>query len=273
MGRIVGAYATSHVLMSPEGVEEQAERVFTGMREIGRRVQNDRPDVIVLISSDHLMNFKLDVQVPLIVGVREEYVSFGDMGLPKKPFKGHRQFALDLLYAAAEAELDVARAEELCPDHGVVIPTSIINPGGRVPTVPVYINTAMTPIPSPKRAWRLGSAIRRAVEDLRPADERVVVVGAGGLSHWICTPEEGRVNEEFDAHVMDTICRGEGHRLAELTQEKILRDAGNGGLEILNWICMAGAVPQWRGEVVYYESIPAWMTGMGGVALQPRTDR
>lgn len=272
MGKIVGAYATSHVLMNPEGVEAKAERVFAGMREIGRRVREDRPDLIVLISSDHLMNFKLDVQIPLIIGVRDEYVPFGDMGLPKNAFRGHRDFALDLLATTSKLELDVARAEEVSPDHGVVIPTRIMNPDGTIPIVPVYINTAMSPVPSPKRAWRLGSAIRQTVEE-RPADERVVVVGTGGLSHWICMPDEGRVNEEFDAYVMDMICAGKGHQLLELTQDEILREGGNGGLEILNWICMAAAVPGWRGETVYYEAVPEWMTGMGGIALNPWRDR
>ena len=67
MGRIVGAFATSHVLMSPEGIEAQAERVFAGMKEIGRRLRAARPDVVVVITSDHLNNFKLDLQAPFIV--------------------------------------------------------------------------------------------------------------------------------------------------------------------------------------------------------------
>ena len=54
MGRIVGAFAMSHQLGAPDGVEEQAERAFAGMREIGRRIRALAPSLIVVVTSDHL---------------------------------------------------------------------------------------------------------------------------------------------------------------------------------------------------------------------------
>ncbi len=267
MGRIVGAFATSHVLMSPDGIEAQAERVFAGMKEIGRRLRAARPDVIVLITSDHLNNFKLDLQVPFIVATASMFTPFGDMGVPKTPFRGYREFAEALIEHAAAHGLDLARAEEARPDHGVAIPVAIVNPNGAIPVVPLYINVAMEPVPAPRRVWALGQALRDTVERHRPAAERVVVLATGGLSHWICMARQGDVNEAFDREVLDRLVRGEGDRLAALTAADILDRAGNGGLEILNWIAMAGAVAGARGETIYYEPIPSWLTGMGGVAM------
>jgi len=45
MGQIVGAFATSHVLGAPDGVEDQSEVVFQGMRQIGMRLRAARPVV------------------------------------------------------------------------------------------------------------------------------------------------------------------------------------------------------------------------------------
>ena len=267
MGLIAGAFATSHVLMAPEGIEAQAKRVYEGMQEIGRRVRAAQPAVLVIISSDHLMNFKLELQVPFIIGAADDYEPWGDMDIPKNRFRGHRDFSEGLLAYAWAHDIDLAKAAELRPDHGVSIPNAIVNPEGSIPVVPLYINTAMTPVPSPRRGWALGDLLRRYVAQMRPAQERVVLLGAGGLSHWICMDREGEVNTAWDHRIMDAIISGRGGELAKLSSGEILEHGGNGGLEVINWICMAGAVPGTRGERIYYEPVPEWLTGMGGIAM------
>ena len=62
MGRIVGGFATSHILFPPEGVEAAAERVMAGMMQVRARIAEMRPDVLVTISSDHMNNFTLKHQ-------------------------------------------------------------------------------------------------------------------------------------------------------------------------------------------------------------------
>ena len=63
MGRIVGGFATSHVLFPPTGVEAQAGRVLDGMLRIREQVRALAPDLVVLAGSDHLNNFSLAMQV------------------------------------------------------------------------------------------------------------------------------------------------------------------------------------------------------------------
>ena len=60
---------------------------------------------------------------------------------------------------------------------------------------------------------------------------------------------------------------GRGAELAHMTNAEILEAAGNGGLEVSAWITLAGAVSGARGERLYYEPMPSWASGMGGVAL------
>jgi protocatechuate 4,5-dioxygenase beta chain/2'-aminobiphenyl-2,3-diol 1,2-dioxygenase large subunit len=66
---------------------------------------------------------------------------------------------------------------------------------------------------------------------------------------------------------MDVLAKRRGAGLAKLTNEQILSDAGNGGLEVNAWIAVAGAVPDATGECLFYEAIPAWASGMAGMAF------
>ncbi|MGH7818448.1 MAG: AmmeMemoRadiSam system protein B, partial [Candidatus Binatia bacterium] len=145
MAAIVSAYATSHILFSPKGVEERARRVVDGMKELGRRAAAARADVLLLIVSDHMFNINLAIQPPFTVGVSDTYAPFGDMAIPVRPFPGHREFAAELVRHAAARGFDLATAEELIPDHGVTLPLLFLKPWGSVPVVPLYVNVNMDP--------------------------------------------------------------------------------------------------------------------------------
>lgn len=268
MAVIVSAYATSHILFSPKGVEERAQRVVLGMKELGRRAAQARPDVLLMIVSDHMFNINLAIQPPFTVGVSDTYVPFGDMAIPVRPFPGHREFATGLVRHAAARGFDLAAAEELVPDHGVTLPLLFLKPWGSVAVVPLYVNVNMDPVPAPGRCRDLALAIRDFIEKGRPRDERVAVVGSGGLSHWLSVPKMGTVAEEFDREVLATIAAGRAASIARFSAAEIEERAGNGGLEILNWMMMSVATGEPKGETVFYEPIPQWFTGMGGIAMR-----
>ena len=267
MGRIVGAFATSHVLFAPDGVEAQAERVFQGMREIGRRIRALSPDLVAVVSSDHLVNVGVALQPPFVVGVADAYVPHGDMGVPKDPFSGHRDFAEHFLEQAAAHRFDLTRAEDWRPDHGITIPNLFFNRDARFAVVPLIVNVTMEPPPAPGRCYELGCFLGRFVREDRPTDETVVVLAAGGLSHWIGLSDQGRINVDFDRHVIDQITAGSARDLADMSARELESHAGNGGLEIINWLLAAASVEGCGGTLIYYEPIEPWLTGMGGVAL------
>src|SRR5207248_2063106 len=67
-----------------------------------------------------------------------------------------------------------------------------------VPIVPICINTYYPPNqPTPRRCYRLGQAIRAAVESY-PGDQRVGIVGSGGLTHFV-------VDEALDRGFIDML--------------------------------------------------------------------
>src|SRR5690606_18798551 len=136
MGRIVGAFAMSHVLGAPNGQEQQALKVWEGMQEIGRQLRALEPDLLVYISSDHLNNFRLSAPQPLAIGTAPSFMPYGDMGLPMEVFPGHSDFARGFIDFAQAHGLPIETAEPLRPDHGVVIPLSIVDPKHQIPSVP-----------------------------------------------------------------------------------------------------------------------------------------
>ncbi|MGE0874054.1 MAG: hypothetical protein AB7O31_05210 [Burkholderiales bacterium] len=268
MGRLVAAGACSHILMSPQGVEARAQAIVAGIREVGRRILAQKPDLVVVVSSDHMFNVNMSLQAPFCVGVSDEYTPFGDMDIPRTPRPGHRAFAEAFVAHAARRGFDLAKAEELRPDHGVALPMMLIDPAGGVPIVPLLVNINMEPAPSPARCHALGGVLREAIDRQRPDGERVAVLATGGLSHWLNIERHGEVSEAFDREVLGSLARGHPEGLARLTAERIVAEGGNGGLEIVNWLVMAGAAPGWKGEIVYYEPMPEWFTGMGGLELR-----
>lgn len=269
MGAIVAAFATSHVLGAPEGVEDQAERVFQGMREIGARLRAARPDVVVVLTSDHLNNFHVDASAAFAIATDAVHVPYGDIGLPTAPIPGAPDFAAGFPAFARTQGLEVTPAPGVKPDHGVMIPLAVADPDRTLPAAILYVNAVLDPAPEPHACWALGAALRRYVEAERPAGERVALLAGGGLSHWLGVPREGQVNRAWDEWFIDLMITGRGAELARLTNAQILEAAGNGGLEVTAWIALAGAAPGATGEKLYYEALPSWASGMGGVALTP----
>ena len=119
-----------------------------------------------------------------------------------------------------------------------------------VPIVPICINTYYPPNqPTPRRCYRLGRAIRAAVESY-PQDARIGIIGSGGLSHFV-------VDEELDRGLLDLLRKKDAAAIEALPREKL----NSGSSEIRNWICVAGAVEHLSLEWWHYE--PGYRTPAG----------
>jgi hypothetical protein len=124
-----------------------------------------------------------------------------------------------------------------------------------VPIVPVLLNTYFPPNqPTPRRCYRLGRAIRAAVEAW-PATKRVGIVASGGLSHFF-------VDEELDRHVLAILAKKDIDAVAALPAAKL----DSGSSEIRNWLAAAGAVEHLTMELVDY--VPCYRSEAGtGVGM------
>jgi len=164
------------------------------------------------------------------------------------------------VHALIDEEFDIARCNKLRPEIGVGHAFSFlyrrILPGGRVPMVPVMVNTYYPPNqPTPKRCYALGRAVRRAI-DSWDSNQRVAVMASGGLSHVV-------IDEEIDAMVIDGLRKKEPQTLWKLPRERLW----GGTSEILNWVALAGVVESmelnYLEYVTTYRSPAATGCGMG----------
>ncbi|MCL4800124.1 MAG: protocatechuate 3,4-dioxygenase [Burkholderiales bacterium] len=151
-------------------------------------------------------------------------------------------------------EFDVAHGRKLPRDRGEGHAFGFVHrrlmTGRIVPVLPVAVNTYYPPNqPRPGRCYRLGQAIRAAVEAWA-ADGRVGIIASGGLSHFT-------VNEPLDRAVLDACRAGDGKRLAALP----LAQLNSGNSEIRNWIVAAGAAEGLRTR--WQEYIPFYRTPAG----------
>jgi hypothetical protein len=272
VAELVAAFAASHaplVTAAPETAERGArERIHGAMGELRRELERARPDVLVICSNEHFTNFFLDNFPPFCIGVGERHVGPAEDWLRIAPgaLPGHPALGRWLVERAFAEDFDPAFSEDLCLDHGIMTVLHFLDPDRRLPVVPIVQNCAVAPMPSLGRCYRLGAALRRAV-DAWPAAARVALVGAGGLSHWVGMPGMGRIDADFDRWFLGRLAAGRPDEVLALTDADVER-AGNGAHEIRSWLTVAGAMAGARARVLAYEPIREWVTGMG-VAVYP----
>jgi hypothetical protein len=77
----------------------------------------------------------------------------------------------------------------------------------------------------------------------------------------------GRINETFDRRVLEMLVQEEYDALINTTSEQIESQGGNGAQEIRNWVALLGALPDRKAEVLVYEPVAKWLTGIAIVAF------
>jgi aromatic ring-opening dioxygenase catalytic subunit (LigB family) len=167
--------------------------------------------------------------------------------------------------------VDVSYCEEWKFDHGIMVPLHHLTPRYDLPIIPMNINCQAPPMTPLHRAYAFGTAIRAAAVAM---SERIAVIATGGISHWPCTPDSGKINEVWDRDFLDRWCRNDRAALLNYSDEEIYRDGGQGGYEIRNFIAAAGAAGDAPGEIWCYEPIPQFACGCTiGVMNLTHTER
>ncbi len=166
----------------------------------------------------------------------------------------HAGLAEHLVRELIDAEFDVACANALPEGQGEGHAFGFVHKrilrGTTIPIVPVFLNTYYPPNqPSPRRCYRLGRAIRAAVESFA-GSLRVGILASGGLSHFT-------VDEQLDREVIRALEKKDAAALQALPRERL--ESGNS--EIRNWICAAGALEALALDWVCY--CPGYRTPAG----------
>jgi protocatechuate 4,5-dioxygenase beta chain len=134
-----------------------------------------------------------------------------------------------------------------------------------VKVVPVAVNVIQHPLPTARRCWKLGQAIRRAVESF-PGDSKVVILGTGGMSHQLNGRRFGHINPDWDNHFLDRL-ESDPESLTDLTHQQIMEEAGAEAVELIMWLTMRGAVSK-RATRIHRNYYAPMTTGMGLIAFE-----
>jgi len=286
---IIGAFACSHagliVARRDRAPATQRDRVFGAYQAVQEEIARLRPDVLVVVATDHLQAFPLSGVPAFSVGVGPVATGLGDGGLPPCTMPVHQELAQAILYSCIERGVDLAFSEKVAIDHSFVMPLSLLVPRLDIPIVPVAQNCNVPPRPAFTRSRELGRSMRDAIHE--GPSGRVVVIGTGGLSHWVGSAarrafmnrpagtrlhelaehpvvldETGEINHEFDRRFLDEVAAGRlGDFVAAWTPERVEEVAGNGAHELRNWITAAAVVADARATVLAYEPVAQWLTG------------
>jgi protocatechuate 4,5-dioxygenase, beta chain len=279
MAKIIGGLSTSHIpaignAISREMFEDAYWKpFFDGYPPARDWLKEVKPDIAVVIYNDHGLNFFLDKLPTFAIGAAAEYRNVDEgWGLtPVPPFPGDSDLSWHIIESLVEDEFDITSCQEMVVDHAFTVPMSLFWPDrskGQVKTVPVVVNTVQHPLPKPARCFKFGQAIGRAITSYA-SDEKVVIIGTGGLSHQLDGTRAGFINKDFDMMCMEKIV-DDPEALAKYSIHDIVELAGAQGAELINWLTMRGALTGHVSKVHSNYHIPISNTAAGLMVLENR---
>jgi len=277
MATIIGGVATSHTPTIGFAYDEdkQDDGAWTPIFEAFEPVRDwfgrQKPDAIVYIFNDHVTSFFFDHYSAFTLGIGNEYAVADEGGgaraLPVVP--GNPELAQHIAVSLVTDEFDMSFFQDKPLDHGFFSPMSVLldHADGTWPTtiVPLQVGVLQFPIPTAARCYKLGKALRRAIESY-PDDIRVAVVATGGLSHQVHGERAGFNNQNWDHQFLDAIVRSPA-ALAEMTHAEYATLGGMEGAEVIMWLIMRGALSDKVRRVHSSFYLPS-MTGIATLVLE-----
>ena len=251
MATILGGIGTSHVPTIGVAWDRKKQNdpdwapLFAGYEPVARWLADRRPDALVFCFNDHATTFFFDRYPTFALGVGDAY-PIADEGLgPRRipPLRGHAALSRHIARSLVADEFDLTIFQDLPLDHGLHSPLTMMWPSqpdwpGQI--IPLVVNVLQHPLPTPRRCFKLGQALRKAILSY-PDDLRVAIVGTGGLSHQMIGDRAGFNDEPWDREFLDLIDR-DPERLAAMTIDDFCRLGGNEGAEVIMWLIMRGAI-------------------------------
>ena len=276
MAEVIWGLATSHVpsigaaMDRGKTEDENWKDLFSGYGPARAWLAEHRPDVAIVVYNDHANGIDLDIVPTFGIGTADRF-EVADEGYGQRPVPevvGHPDLSLHLLESLVDEHFDLTVFQELQVDHGLTVPLSVWTPdpgdAWPCPVVPILVNVIQYPQPTAARCYELGLALGRAIASF-PEDITVGVLGTGGMSHQLAGARAGFINPEFDAMWMEAIA-ADPARLAALSREELIRQAGSEGIELIMWLIMRGAMNPQVTTVHSHYFLPASNTA-AGVAL------
>ena len=253
MAHIIGGIGTSHVPTIGLAYDRKRQDdpawapLFEGYRPVAQWLAEKQPDVLLFFYNDHANSFFFDCYPTFSIGVSPEF-DMADEGAGRRPLpaiRGHAGLAAHVTDCLVNDEFDMAVFQDRALDHGCNSPLGLMwphEPAWPGAILPIAINVLQYPLPTAQRCYKLGQAVRRAVESF-PEDLKVVVVGTGGLSHQIHGERTGFNDTDWDDEFLRLFVE-EPQALTALTHADLVRRGGAESAEVIMWLAMRGALTE-----------------------------
>jgi protocatechuate 4,5-dioxygenase beta chain len=257
MAKITASVYTSHVpaigaaLDLGKSNEPYWQPVFKGYEYSKQWLQDNPPDVIILVFNDHATAFSLEMIPTFAIGCAASFAP-ADEGWGPRPVpvvQGHPELAAHIAQSVIQQDFDLTIVNKMDVDHGLTVPLSLMCGQPQAwpcPVIPFAVNVVQYPVPSGRRCFMLGQAIRRAVESYdQPL--KVQIWGTGGMSHQLQGPRAGLINKEFDQAFLDRLI-ADPEGLSNMPHIDYVREAGSEGIELVMWLIARGAMADVAGR-------------------------
>lgn len=277
MARITAGVTTSHVpaigaaLDNGKSGEPYWRPVFAGYDFSKRWIAEQKPDVVFLVYNDHASAFSLDIVPTFAIGCAERFQP-ADEGWGPRPVpvvEGHPELAGHIAQSVIQEDFDLTIVNRMDVDHGLTVPLSLMYGQPKawpVKVIPFAVNVVLYPVPSGRRCYELGKAIRRAVDSF-DEDLNVQIWGTGGMSHQLQGPRAGLINREWDNRWLDRLI-DDPEGLSRMPHIEYVREAGSEGIELVMWLIMRGALDDKVNVRHRFYHVPASNTAVGHCILE-----
>lgn len=235
------ASASKPSLEAQQRLGEEAERAFTVLRS---HLEAARPEALIVVANDQFVNFFLSNIPTFFITLADEVR--GQFTRYKFRYRNHKELGRAILKAGLKKGIDFSFGEHVELQHTQVVPLHFLLPEPKIPILPIYVNTWVDPLPTPRRCYSVGELIREVADAER---ERIAILATGGLSHFPGSPRIGEIDTTFDHRLLEIMREGKGGMLADYSLEQ-LQQAGDS--EFLNWMVVLGAVRDQKAADTFY---------------------
>ncbi len=274
MAEIVSVLALAHAPGATGWLDKapkhEQDGINQGYAELRRRLEATRPDVIVGVANDHLLNFHPGHVPDWCVGTAAQWQGpapwFRDwINVPDYQVAGEPELARHIVRASGRKGFNLDYRDDLLFDDNWSVPLHYLTPAHDIPLVPIHMNCVLPPMPPVQRCFEFGQVLAEVVQAW-PQHLRVAIMATGGLSHDPGGPKYFGVDEAFDRWFLGLLGEGDPQQvLRECTLDKMMAAGDGGTTELLAWIVALGAVGRRKADTAFYVPSVPLRCGMGGV--------
>jgi len=276
MARIIGGIGASHSptigYAKDTGKQNDVawKPIFEGFDAIRNWVHEKKVDVLFMIYNDHITSFFFDHYSAYVLGIDDCYVAADEGGGPRDvaPAMGHQGLSQHIGMSLVADEFDMSFFQGKPVDHGFLSPLSMLGDAngpwpGKV--VPLQVGVLQLPMPNAKRMWKLGKALRRAIESY-PENLNVAIMATGGLSHQVHGERAGFINEAWDDEFLNLLEK-EPEKLVNMRIAEYAAKGGMEGAEVIVWLIMRGALSD-NVKLVHKQTYAPSVTNIGTLVFE-----